>query len=115
MQNESKLLNNLNVHADSKTLNQISSFDSILLKYAKVIERSGTDKVELGATVIVKKVSDKTEKTFMIVSDTEADIISNKISTTSPIGSMLMGKQSGQSFILETPRGMIEYTIISVS
>ena len=30
-----------------------------ILKHAKVIERSGSDKVELGATVVVKKVSDR--------------------------------------------------------
>lgn len=86
-----------------------------ILKYAKVIERSGTDKVELGATVVVKKLSDSTEKTYIIVSDAEADIMANKVSTNSPIGSVMVGKQSGQTFTLETPRGTVEYEIISVS
>lgn len=86
-----------------------------ILKYGKVIERSGSDKVELGATVVVKKVSDGTEKTYQIVSDTEADITANKISTSSPIGSVMVGKQAGQTFTFETPRGATEYEIISVS
>lgn len=86
-----------------------------ILKYAKVIERSGTDKVELGATVVVKKLSDNTEKTYVIVSDAEADIMENKVSTSSPIGSVMVGKQSGQTFTLETPRGAVEYSIVSVS
>ncbi len=86
-----------------------------ILKYAKVIERSGSDKVELGATVVVKKVADGSEKTYVIVSETEADIMENKISTVSPIGSAMVGKQAGQTFVLETPRGAVEYSIVSVS
>lgn len=86
-----------------------------ILKFAKVIERSGSDKVELGATVVVKKVADGSEKTYVIVSETEADIMENKISTVSPIGSAMVGKQSGQTFVLETPRGAVEYSIVSVS
>ncbi len=86
-----------------------------MLKYAQVIERSGSDKVELGATVVVKKIADGTEKTYQIVSDAEADITANKLSISSPIGSAMMGKQSGQTFTIETPRGATEYEIVSVS
>ena len=86
-----------------------------ILKYAKVIERSGSDRVELGATVIVRKVADATEKTFVIVSDTEADIMVNKVSTSSPVGAAMVGKSAGQSFTLETPRGAVEYEIVSVA
>lgn len=86
-----------------------------ILKYAKVIERSGSDKVELGATVVVKKTTDGSEKTYVIVSETEADIMENKISTVSPIGAAMVGKQAGQTFTLETPRGSVEYEIVSVS
>ncbi len=85
-----------------------------ILKHAKIIERSGSDKVELGATVVVKKKSDETEKTYLIVSNTEADIMENKVSISSPIGAAMFGKQQGQSFVIETPRGAIEYVIVSV-
>lgn len=96
-----------------KNETRIQQIESIL-KYAKVIERSGTDKVELGATVVIKKLSDNSEKTYQIVSDAEADIAANKVSTSSPIGSAMMGKQSGQTFTIETPRGSTEYEIVSV-
>ena len=86
-----------------------------ILKYAKVIERSGSDKVELGATVVVRKVADGSEKTYVIVSDTEADIMANKISTNSPIGTAMVGKTEGENFSIETPRGTVEYAIVSVS
>ncbi len=86
-----------------------------ILKTAKVIERSGSDKVEFGATVVVKKLVDGTEKTFIIVDDVEADIGQNKISTSSPIGSAMLGKSAGQSFTISTPRGDVDYEIISVA
>lgn len=97
-----------------KNETRIQQIESVL-KYAKVIERSGSDKVELGATVVVKKIADDTEKTYVIVSDAEADIMANKISTSSPIGSAMVGKQSGQTFTLETPRGVVEYKVVSVT
>ncbi len=97
-----------------KNETRIQQIESIL-KYAKIIERSGSDKVELGATVVVKKSTDNTEKTYQIVSETEADIALNKIATNSPIGSAMVGKQAGQTFTLETPRGAVEYEIVSVA
>ena len=88
-----------------------------VLKYAKLVERSGSDKVELGATVVIKKTADGSaadEKTYMIVSETEADIGQNKISTASPLGSAMVGKSAGQTFVMTTPRGDVEYEIVSV-
>jgi transcription elongation factor GreA len=86
-----------------------------ILKHAKVVERSGSDKVEFGATVILKKTSDGTEKTFMMVDDAEADIGQNKVSTSSPIGAAMIGKAPGMTFTIATPRGEVEYEIVSVS
>ncbi len=86
-----------------------------ILKHAKVIERSGSDKVELGATVVVKKLTDSSEKTFVIVDDVEADITQNKISPSSPIGGAMFGKTAGQTFTITTPRGDVDYEILSVA
>lgn len=96
-----------------KNESRIMEIESIL-KRAVIIERSGSGKVELGATVIVKKIGDTDEKTFMIVSDTEADIAQGKISTSSPMGSVMFGKSAGDEFSITTPRGEVSYTIISV-
>jgi len=97
-----------------KNESRIMEIESIL-KRAEIITRSNSECVELGATVIVKKDGDDQEKTFMIVSDTEADIAQNKISTSSPMGSMMMNKKSGDSFTITTPRGETTYTILSVA
>jgi transcription elongation factor GreA len=67
------------------------------------------------ATVILKKTSDGTEKTFMMVDDAEADIGQNKVSTSSPIGAAMIGKAPGMTFTIATPRGEVEYEIVSVS
>lgn len=86
-----------------------------ILKHAQIIERTGSDKVELGATVVIKKLADGTEKTYTLVSETEADIANNLISPASLIGSALLGKSAGQSFVITTPRGDVDYEIVSVT
>ena len=85
-----------------------------ILKHAKIIERSGGSKAELGATVVVKKSGSDDEKTFMLVDHAEADIAKNKISDASPIGAAMMGKSVGDTFSITTPKGAIEYKIISI-
>ena len=85
-----------------------------ILKYSEIVTRSGSGKVELGATVVIKKDGDTDTKTFMIVSDTEADIGQNKISTSSPMGSMMVGKSANDTFTITTPRGEVSYIIISI-
>lgn len=85
-----------------------------ILKYGKIVERTGSDKVELGATVIVKHLIDSSEKTFLIVGIAEADITENKISIGSPLGKMIIGKTVGEVFTISTPRGEVSYEIISV-
>ena len=86
-----------------------------ILKYGKIIERSGSDKVELGATVVIKKIADGTEKTYTLVSETEADIANNMISPSSLIGAAMIGKSAGESFVVSTPRGDVDYEILSVA
>jgi transcription elongation factor GreA len=85
-----------------------------ILKHSEIVKRSDSGKVELGATVVVKKDGDADTKTFMIVSDTEADIGQNKISTSSPMGSMMVGKSANDTFVITTPRGDVSYIIISI-
>ncbi len=96
-----------------KNETRIMEIESIL-KRAEIITRTQSGVVELGATVVVNR--DGEEKTFMIVSETEADIALGKISTNSPMGSAMIGKKTGESFSIMTPRGAeVSYTIISVN
>lgn len=92
---------------------RIMEIESIL-KHSGIVTRTNSGNVELGAIVVIKKEGDTETKTFMIVSDTEADISQNKISTSSPMGSVMIGKKAGDVFMFTTPRGDVSYTIISV-
>lgn len=93
---------------------RIMEIESVL-KRAEIIERSFSGKVELGATVVVQKDGDTETKTFMIVSDAEADITQNKVSTSSPMGSVMVNKGVGEKFTVTTPRGSVNYIIKSIT
>lgn len=86
-----------------------------ILKTAQIITRSGGDMVELGATVVVKKNDTGDEKTYILVDNAEADITQNKISPSSPIGEAILGKRPGDAFSIVTPRGEVQYIIVSVA
>lgn len=70
------------------------------------------NEVMMGSKVTVK--TDNKEKQYTIVSFNEADPLNGKISNESPIGVSFIGKKKGDSFEVETPRGVIKYKIINI-
>ena len=87
------------------------------LKYARIIDDSEvvSDVVSLGSTVEIREVGEKEIETYSIVSSTEADPDSNKISQESPVGKALIGHQAGETVTVETPMAKIDFEIISIS
>ena len=84
-----------------------------LLANAKVVSGSSKkDTVQIGATVVVKKGNKKIE--YQIVGVAEADILENKISNESPLGSALLGKKKGDEVEVETPNGKDKYKIVEI-
>ena len=71
-------------------------------------------KVVFGATVSLCHIETDAEITYQIVGEDEADIKSNKISYSSPMGRALIGKNLDDAVQVNTPGGMVEYEIISV-
>jgi transcription elongation factor GreA len=70
------------------------------------------DKVGLGSKVTVLDL-DKDEKvTYSLVTSEEADVAAGRISTTSPIGRGLIGKQVGDTVKVQIPDGVREMEII---
>lgn len=69
------------------------------------------DRVALGSTVIVYDVDKGTDVTYKIVTSEETDVANGKISTSSPIGRGLMGKQVGDLITVQTPAGKREFEI----
>ena len=84
-----------------------------MLKEAEIVEIKSSNEVGIGSSVKVKM--DGEESTYEIVGSTEADPISGKISSESPIGSVLLGKKTGETVVAKTPGGEIELKIVSVA
>ena len=89
----------------------------ITLSSAVVVDSADikTDKVAILTTVKVLNVSSNKEMVFSIVPDNEIDIKSGKISTSSPIGSGLLGKQLNEVCDVKTPAGIFKFKILEIS
>ncbi|MES3041464.1 MAG: transcription elongation factor GreA [Pseudomonadota bacterium] len=79
-----------------------------------ILQMPNTGKVIFGATVDIENVDTEEAKTYQIVGDDEADFKIGKISVNSPIARGLIGKVEGDSVMIETPGGRVEYEIIAV-
>lgn len=96
---------------------QLSSIDGrlsrleILIKLAEVQEAS-LDKIGVGNKVKLKNEDGVVE--YQIVGEYEADPISKKISTASPIGRALVGKEKGAKVVINLPTKILTYEIVEV-
>ena len=75
----------------------------------------GTDKVSVGNKVMVHNIDTGEENEYKIVSTTEADPMIGLISDDSPLGKALLGQRKGDSINVETPMGVVKYTITNIS
>jgi transcription elongation factor GreA len=69
------------------------------------------DRVAFGSTVVVHDSAKGAEVEYKIVVSEEADVAKGKISTSSPIGRSLIGKQVGDVVTVQTPAGQRELEI----
>lgn len=84
------------------------------IKNAKVVNGCpNVKKVCIGHKVTLKNENEK-EMVVFVVGDTEANPLEKKISSTSPMGSALMNKKSGEEVEIETPAGKTKYTILKI-
>ena len=73
------------------------------------------NKVGLGSTVVVLDVKRDEELTYNLVTTEEADAPNGKISTTSPIGRALLGKEVGDVVRVTSPGGTKELEILKLT
>ena len=73
------------------------------------------DKVGLGSTVVVLDVKRDEELTYNLVTSEEADAANGKISTTSPIGRALLGKEVGDVTKVQSPGGVKELEVLKLT
>ena len=87
-----------------------------LLKNAEVVveDEIELDKISVGCEVKVYAVEFEEEMTFKIVGSTEANSLENRISNESPVGRALIGKRVGETVVVETQAGDIEYKVLDI-
>jgi transcription elongation factor GreA len=73
------------------------------------------DKVGLGSTVVVLDMKRDEELTYNLVTSEEADAAKGKISTTSPIGRALLGKEVGDVAKVQSPGGLKELEVLKLT
>ncbi len=86
-----------------------------VLKHAIVVDHTSDGTVNIGTTVVIKKEGEENTRTFLIVGSEETDMLSGKISYKSPLGSALFGKKEKDTIVVQTPKGEMSYTIVSVN
>ncbi len=70
--------------------------------------------IKFGAKVTLADEDSGDEATYQIVGAEEADVEKGRLSVTSPLARALIGKQTGDSVEVTTPRGSKAYEIIRV-
>lgn len=74
-----------------------------------------TDRISYGSTVVLRDLDSGNEVTYRLVTSEESDVAKGLISTTSPIGKSLMGREEGDEVKIQTPRGTKSFEILKLS
>jgi transcription elongation factor GreA len=85
-----------------------------LLDTAEIVQPPSDGEIGLGSTVTILS-DDGESETWRLVSPEEADTRAGAISTDSPVGSALVGRKKGDKTTVETPGGVITYTVKNVA
>jgi len=83
---------------------------------ARILDEADMDTstVHLLTKVTIKNTENSMEMTYVIVSESEADLAARKISATSPIGKGLLGKSVGEIADIDVPNGIMHFEIIKI-
>jgi transcription elongation factor GreA len=71
--------------------------------------------IKFGAKVTLADEETDEEQTFQIVGEDEADVSQGRLSVTSPLARALIGKRTGESVEVATPRGAKSYEVVTVA
>lgn len=72
------------------------------------------DTVKFGATITVED-EDGNTKTYQLVGDYESDVAAGKLALSAPLARGLIGKKVGDTALVRTPKGEIEYELIKLN
>lgn len=83
----------------------------------QIIDPASVDaggRIVFGATVTLEELDNGNHVKYQIVGDDEADIKAGLISVSSPIARALIGKNDGDTVVVEAPGGTREYEVLEV-
>ena len=78
------------------------------------LENIDTQSVSMGVNVRLS-VGGAAEVLYKIVPTNDSNPLEGKISDESPVGAALMGKKVGESVAVETPGGVVDYSILEIT
>ena len=84
---------------------------------ARIIDESkiDTSRVQILNKVKIKNIKNSQQVEYTLVSESEADIKSGKISVATPIAKGLLGKEVGDVVEIKVPSGVMSFEIIKIS
>lgn len=99
---------------DEQAFNEgrVAELTALLKNVTVVLNNNGKETAGMGSTVAV--LVNGNEKSYTIVSFNEADPANGKISNESPLGNAFLDKKKGDTVVVETPGGRIEYKILEI-
>lgn len=88
-----------------------------LIANARLLDESriSTDTVQILNKVRIKNMKNNMEMTYMLVSDTEANLKENKLAISTPIAKGLLGKKVGDVVEIQVPVGKVSFQIVEIS
>jgi transcription elongation factor GreA len=107
-------------HAAREDMSMVNARISDLkgkLSRAVVVDESqiDTSRIAFGAKVKLQDLKDKSVEEWQLVGDGEDDALENKILTSSPMGSALLGKKVGETIVVKAPAGEIKFKVQTIS
>lgn len=84
---------------------------------ARMIDESkiNTNEVQILTRVKIKNTKTGQVMTYMIVSESEANLKEGKLSVTTPIAKGLLGKKVGEKTEVTVPSGKMEFEVLEIS
>ena len=88
-----------------------------LLKNVEVVgqDEVDADTVGIGSRVKLYDVEMDEDVEYTIVGSTEADALNGKISNESPVGAAIIGSKVGETIVVETISGDLEFKILEIA
>jgi transcription elongation factor GreA len=80
---------------------------------AQVVPPATDGVVGIGSFVLVRYLAVGEVVEYELVGTIESDVANGRVSVDAPVGQALVGRRAGEIVQAETPRGMLQFEIVS--